>query len=358
MGRKTNKAFSTTTEDINNIRKENSELKAEFIEYLKGTDHSKDTVNVYSNNLDIFFVFMMQYLKNKDFSKIKKKDIIKLQNIMLERELSPSRIRNIRSTLSSLSKYCEDILADDIDEDEEDENILKWDGFRNIINKIPAPSLTMVREKTILEEEECEKLLDELVKEGKLQQACAFALAYSSGRRKSELLRIKCSYINEDNLVFGALYKTPEKVKTKGHGSRGKMLNLYIYKNKFKKYFDLWIDKRKEIGVPEDIDEMFIKKTSTGEWKPLTKAAFDRWADDFSKRLGKDFYWHCLRHNFTTFLIKSKVPSNVVKEIIGWEDLSMVDRYTDIEIDDRLGEFFNANGVKEDIKEGSLNNLK
>ena len=357
MSRKTEKKFKTTPEEIAEIRPENLKLKNDFIEYLRGTDHSPKTVDVYINNLDIFFIFMKNHLRNKDFAKIKKKDIIKLQNIMLEKELSPARIRNIKSSISSLSSYCENILADDIDEDEEDEDVLKWEGFRNIINKIPAPSMTTVREKTILSEEECEKLLEDLIKEKQYQKACAFALAYSSGRRKSELLRIKISHIIEDNLVFGALYKTPEKIKTKGHGSRGKMLNLYIYKPKFKKYFDLWIEERKRLGVPKDMDDIFVTKNKNGEWRPVSISNFNYWANDFTKRLNKDFYWHCMRHNFCTFLIQSKIPSSVVKEIIGWENLEMVDRYTDLEVDDRLGEFFNSEGIKDDIQTNNAFNI-
>ena len=350
MGRKTEKKFTSSPEEIELIRPENKKLEEEFIEYLVGTDHAEKTIKVYKNNLDLFFIFVKKYLKNKDFAKIKKKDIVKLQNIMLQNELSPARIRNIKSSISSLANYCENILADDIDEDEEDEDILKWDGFRNIVNKIPAPTLVTVREKTVLEQDECQKLLDELVSEGKLQQACAFALAWSSGRRKSELLRIKRSHIIEENIKFGSFYKTPEKIKTKGKGSRGKLLNLYVYKPKFDKYFNLWMNKRNELGVPDNIDDIFVTKDKNGVWRPITTYAFDYYAQDFSKRLGKDFYWHCLRHNFTTFLISAKIPQSVVKEIIGWESLEMVDRYTDLDIDDKLGEYFGEGGIREDIK--------
>lgn len=357
MGRKTEKKFITSPEELSKIRPENLKLKEEFIEYLYGTDHSESTIKVYKNNLDIFFIFVMKYLKNKDFCKLKKKDVVKLQNIMLQNELSPARIRNVKSSISSLANYCENILADDIDEDEDDEDILKWEGFRNIINKIPAPTLSAVREKTVLEQDECQNLLDELIQEGKVQQACAFALAWSSGRRKAELLRIKRSHIVEENLVFGSFYRTPEKIKTKGFGSNGKMLNLYIYKHKFYKYFKLWMDKRKELGVPNEIDDIFVTKDSNGNWRPISKSLLNYWTKDFSKRLNKDFYWHCMRHNFCTFLSESSIPDILIKDIIGWESLEMVARYTDTEIDDKLAGYFDENGIKTNIKKGNLSNL-
>lgn len=357
MARKTEKKFKTTPDEIAKIRPENLKLKDEFVEYLYGTDHSESTIKVYKNNLDIFFIFVMKYLKNKDFCKLKKKDVVKLQNIMLQNDLSPARIRNVKSSISSLANYCENILADDIDEDEEDEDILKWDGFRNIINKIPAPTLSSVREKTILEQDECKKLIDDLISEGKIQQACAFALAWSSGRRKSELLRIKRHHIKEENVVFGSFYRTPEKIKTKGFGSKGKMLQLYIYKPKFDEYFNLWMKKREEMGVPNEIDDIFVTKDSNGNWRPISKSLLNYWSQDFSKRLNKDFYWHCMRHNFTTYLSESKIPHNIIKDIIGWESLEMVARYTDTDINDKLGEYFDSNGIKSNIKEGNISEL-
>ena len=345
MARKTNKVLQTTEEEIKLILPENIELMEEFLDYLETTDHSPTSINVYKNNLYIFFVYCQKHLKNKDFVNIKKRDIMNFQGYMVKNELSPARIKNIKSTLSSMSNFIENVL----DEDE------KWENFKNIINKIPSPAKQEVREKTILEDEDCQRLLDYLVENKMYQQACVFALAWASGRRKSELLRIKRSHISDENLMYGSLYKTPEKIKTKGKGSKGKQLNVYVLKNKFKKYFDLWMEERERLGVPDDIDEIFVSKKKTG-WQPMKISTLDSWTVKFSEFLEVDFYFHCMRHNFTTAMHKANIPASIIKDLIGWESLEMVSLYTDVEVDDELGKYFSEDGIRQ-VKTKSLGDL-
>jgi len=345
MARETTKVLQTTEEGINNILPANKELLEDFINYLESTDHATTSLKVYRNNLEIFFIYLTKNFKNKDFVDIKKRDILSFQSFMVKNNLSSARIKNIKSSISSCSNFIESVL------DEEP----KWENFKNIVNKIPAPNPNAVREKTILEDEQCQKLLDYLVENKKYAQACAFSLSWASGRRKSEILRFKRSHINDDNLQYGALYKTPEKIKTKGAG-KGKFLNLYILKSKFKPYFDLWMEERERLGVPDDIDDIFVNKRK-GVWESAKISLLDSWADSFSKFLDVDFYWHCMRHQFTTGLLKAKIPSSIVQKIIGWTSGDMVNLYNDSDIDDELGEYFDADGIKENIQNGALNKL-
>lgn len=344
MARKTNKVLQTTEEEIKLILSENIELMEEFLDYLESTDHSPTSINVYKNNLYIFFVYCQKHLKNKDFVNIKKRDIINFQGYMVKNELSPARIKNIKSTLSSMSNFIENVL----DEDE------KWENFKNIINKIPSPAKQEVREKTVLEDDDCQRLLDYLVDNKMYQQACVFALAWASGRRKSELLRIKRSHITDENLIYGSLYKTPEKIKTKGKG-KGKFLNVYILKSKFKKYFDLWMEERERLGVPDDIDDIFVAKKKDG-WQPMKISTLDSWTVKFSEFLKVPFYFHCLRHNFCTAMYKANIPASIIKDLIGWESLEMVSLYTDVEVDSELGKYFSADGIKQ-VEAKSLGDL-
>lgn len=351
MARKTEKVLLTTKEEIERILPENRELLDDFLNYLETTDKSPASIKVYKNNLEIFFVYLLNNARNKDFVNIKKRDILNFQNHMVKNGLGSARIKNIRSSLSSLSNFIESIL------DEEE----KWEDFRNIINKIPAPNPNPVREKTVLQDEDCQRLLDMLVKKHRYQEACAFALAWASGRRKSELLRIKKSWISDENLMYGSLYKTPEKIKTKGAGVKGKLLHVYILKPKFKKYYDLWMKERKRLGVPDDIEELFITKSKADEdgnitWRPITTSTLDYWAGKFSDFLGVDFYWHSMRHQFTTSLLSAKIPNSVIQSIIGWSSAEMILHYDDREIDDELGEYFSKDGIKQ-VEVGSLDKL-
>ena len=154
--------------------------------------------------------------------------------------------------------------------------------------------------------------------------------------------------------MYGSLYKTPEKIKTKGKG-KGKFLYVYILKTKFKKYFDLWMEEREKLGVPDDIDHIFVSKKKTG-WQPMKISTLDSWTVKFSEILGVPFYFHCLRHNFTTAMHKANIPASVIKDLIGWESLEMVSLYTDVEVDSELGKYFSADGIKQ-VEAKSLGDL-
>ena len=46
------------------------------------------------------------------------------------------------------------------------------------------------------------------------------------------------------------------------------------------------------------------------------------------------------------------IPASVIKDVVGWESVSMVDIYDDTEVDDELGKYFNAEGIKKIEKKG------
>jgi hypothetical protein len=175
----------------------------------------------------------------------------------------------------------------------------------------------------------------------------------NSGSRKAEILRFKVGYFTDENIKYGALYKTPEKMKTKGRGSKGKLIVRYVIVNKFKPYFDLWMKQREELGIQGD--ELFWNKRN-GIWKPADISTLNSWAITFSNILGVDLYWHCNRHYFTTALCKANIPAYIIKDIVGWESTNMVSIYNDTEIVEELGKYFNEDGIKQ-VEKKSLSDL-
>lgn len=329
--RKTKRVLAADDRELKTINPSNLQLINDFLAYMKGTGKADTTLTVYRSNLNIFFVWCKKYCDNKDFSEIKKNDYLKFQTYMVSEELSPSRIRNVRASLSSLSNYIETML------DEEP----KWANFRNIILKIEAPKLTKVRDNTILTDDQCQNFLDLLVEQKKYQKACAFALAWASGRRKSELVRVKHTHIKDENIKMNMFYKTHEKIRTKGQGRNGKMIHVFILINKFKPYFDLWMEERKRLGVPDEIEELFVNQNKDGEWQPMKAQTLSTWALAFGKVLGVSFYFHCMRHNFTTELGRLGFPAELIRQIVGWESVEMVSVYDDRDVDDLLEDFVN-----------------
>lgn len=303
MGRKTNHNRLGIEEKRHLFNPDNVALLEEFVIYLQSIGRSNGTVEGYINDIEMFFVYNLEKNKNKFFIDLTKKDIMFYQNhCMNVFKVGSDRYRRMRSALSSLSNYIENML------DEE------YPKFRNIINKIEAPPKKEAREKSVFEDEEIEKLLDYLVENKEYCRACCLALAISCGARKSELLRFKVDYFKDEYVIYNSLYKTPEKIVTKGRG--GKMLTKYTLKEKFKPYFDLWMKEREEKGI--ESEWLFVYKVGE-ETRQYKVSALDSWCDSFTKFLGKPFYFHAMRHNWCTSLVKANIPSSVIKEIGGWE---------------------------------------
>ena len=72
----------------------------------------------------------------------------------------------------------------------------------------------------------------------------------------------------------------------------------------------------------------------------------DTYAHYFSKLLGKHFYFHSIRHLFTTYLLEANLPESVVQDIQGWESIDMVRIYDDRDKDEELEKYFDENGIK------------
>lgn len=339
MGRSTVYNNITSQELLEQVLPENTTLMDDFIEYLQSIGRAETTITQYLSDLKIFWVWNLQYNKNKEFTTITKREFTKFQNHCLNVwGWSPKRIRRVKSVVSSLSNYIENIL------DEEPE----YEGYRSTIRKIESPVNDTVREKTIFTMEELQGLLDYLVKNKDYHKACMLSLAMNSGRRKSELPRFKVSFFTDDNVRFGSLYKTPEKVKTKGRGS-GKFIELYVMKNEFDPYLKLWLDERKKLGI--ESEWLFPHKND--KTKHIEISTLNHWANQFSDIMGKDFYWHSLRHFFCTELLKKNLPSSVVQEIIGWNTADMVNLYDDRDSDETLSKYFDESGIK-DVEMGNL----
>ena len=330
MGRKTRRNKITDPELIAAINPENARLVADYIDYLRSTQKSPTTISVYKNDLDICMVWCLKYNRDRFFIDWKKRDIIALQNWLInENGNSPARVRRIKATLSSMSNFVEAILDDD------------YPGFRNIIHKVESPVAQPVREKTVLTDEQLDALLNVLVEKNEYEKACMLALAMCSGRRKAELVRFKTHYFDDANIIYGSLYKTPETVKTKGRGN-GKYLYCYTLAKKFKPYLDMWIAERARAGI--DSEWLFPDRSNPREH--LNATTLNSWANTFGRILGVNFYFHCLRHYFTTHLVRAGLPDGVIQDIIGWTSADMLRLYTDIPIDEQLGKYFDEDGIK------------
>lgn len=344
MARKTKYNLITNIETIEKINKKNSELLNDFVLYLKSVDRSEGTINGYINDIQIFFVWNLLNNNDKFFVDLTKREFSRFQNYLLnENGNSSSRIRRLKAALSSLSDYIENILDDEPE----------FKGFRNIVKKIENPVLEKVREKTIFSDEQLDCLLNQLIENKKYQEACVVALGMCSGARKSELLRFKVDYFKDENIIYDSLYKTPEKIKTKGRSSAGKKLVKFVLVNKFKPYLDLWLKEREELNIQNEY--LFVSKKGE-KWIQMKTSTLDSWSISFTKMVGVDFYFHSLRHYLCTHVSKLNIPDNVIKEFFGWDSISMVGIYSDLSPEDKFGDYFGEDGIKQ-VEKKTLKDL-
>lgn len=340
MGRSTKMNIITSPEKLKQVNPENMQLMREFLNYLRSVQRSETTINGYENDISIAWVWCLEYNGNKFFVDWTKRNVIAYQNWLLyTNENSPARVRRLKAALSSLSNYIENVLDDE------------FPGFRNIINKIENPVNRPVREKTVWEDDQLESLLRELVDRKQFEKACMLALGVYSGRRKAELCRFRVSDFGDDKLVCdGALYKSAP-IKTKGKGG-GKMIPCYTLAKKFKPYFDLWMKQRQDEGI--DSEWLFPDRERPKEH--VTISTVNSWANTFSRLSGENFYWHSLRHAFTTSLAKAGIPDSVIQTIVNWESADMVRIYKDIDADEEIGMYF-KNGTISVPERKNLNEI-
>ncbi len=337
MPRKTKYNEITSPELLSQVNPENIRLEKDFLSYLKSVQRSPKTIAGYENDLDIFWVWNLQHNNNKFFPNITKRDFAAYQYWLInENGNSPARVRRLKSAISSMSNYISNILDDEPE----------FEGFRSVVRKIENPAMQQVRKKTVWDESELEKLLNDLSVAGEHKKACALALAMYSGRRKSELCRFKVDDFKDENLVCGgALYKTSEPLQTKGFGL-GKYIYCYTLAKKFRPYFENWMKQREELGI----ESIWLLPSSVDSAEQMSETTLNSWAKSFSRMTGEDFYWHSLRHLFTTNLSRLGLPDNVIQEIIGWESADMVRIYKDISAEEQISRYFNEEGeIRSDV---------
>jgi integrase len=291
LGRKTNQNNYHTDEKWELCNPLNINLTSEFMDYLSASGKSIETQKKYLNNLQIFFVWVLDNLEDKSIAEINKKDFMKWQNYMAKKELSSSRIRMMRSSVSSLCNYIENMC------DEE------YPDFRNVVNKVPAPKLIYNREKTYLDFEDFEAIKQELIEQQDWQKLVYITLSYDSACRLGEAhkaLKTIDFVNNKTNVVTG-----------KG----GKTFPLY-----FSDETKVYIQKYLEIRGNDDCDKLFIVKNN-GKIEPAKYSTLYKWCEKFSKILldktGKNMviYPHCFKSNKLTHLYyDDKLPINVIQE--------------------------------------------
>lgn len=324
-GRKTFRKVITSKELDAQINSKNIKLAERFLKNF-ATKRSPNSVISYKSNLRIFFTWNLLFNDNKDFVDIRKIEFADFFDYAVnELGWHSNRFAQCHSCLSSFSAWIENYFDDD------------YPLFRNLLSKIEKPVKENVREKTVLQKEDIDKLFEYFDENDMIQDACLLALAISCGARISELSSFTTDLIDEDNVVFDGLFlETTKKIKTKGRGVNGKMLTKYILKDMFLPYYKKWLEVRKEIMKENNKDHDFIFVTKEGN--PANADRLRDWMSKWSDVVGQPCYPHNFRHYHISFLKKLELEDDFIVYLTGWSEStghSMVAVYNDLTAKDR-----------------------
>jgi site-specific recombinase XerD len=325
MSRKTYKNIITSEELTAQINPENLKLMKQFLKE-KNTRSSDGTIKNYESDLTIFFTWNLLNNDNKLFTDMRKLELSEFFSFAVEElRWGSSRFSRCKATLSSLSNFIEKFLDD------------QFPTFRNnVLKAVESMPKNIVREKTVLTEEQVNNLL-KYFQETDPQIACWFALAIASGSRFSELSRFSVDIIDLEHLAFQDIFiETLRPIKTKGRTKTGKLLYKYIIKDIFVPYYQKWLEIRRKIMLEHNQSHNYIFINSSGE--PAQESTVRGWVKKIEDYLGIPFYAHCLRHYFTTYLAKINLPYELIKDIVGWQDIGMVQTYSDLSSKDKKWE--------------------
>lgn len=344
-GRKTFRKVITSEELIASINPENVKLMNRFLKNF-ATKRSPKSVTVYQSNLNIFFCWCVENLENRPFIKLKRLDFLDFFDYALvELKWSPNRFAQMASCLSSFSDWIETYYGD----------VEGYENFRNLVKKIEKPAKETVREKTILQKEDIDKIFEVLEEQNKIQEQCLLALAISCGARVSELARFTVDLIDENNTVFDGLFlKTTGKIQTKGRGITGKMLDKFILKDMFLPYYKRWLPIREQIMKENDKEHDFIFITKDGS--PANADRLRDWISNWGDIVGRPSYPHLYRHRHISMLRENSVDDDLIVYLTGWAEgsgHSMIAIYDDADISmkewkclDKLKTILNENKIE------------
>lgn len=323
--RKTFRKKITSPELIEQINPKNKKLMERYLKNFATKRSPKSVIN-YRSDLQIFFCWNIENNDNKEFTKIRKIEMMDFFDYALsELKWSPNRFARMHSCLSNFSEWIENYLDDE------------YEDFRNIVKKIEKPVKETVRKKTILQKEDIDKLHNYFQENELWQFDCLLALAVSCGARVSELARFTLDLIDENNTVIDDLFiETTEEIKTKGRGLNGKMIKKYILKDTFLPYYHKWLEERKRIMEENgtEHDYIFIKKNG----KPANSENLRTWVSKWSDVVEQPVYMHSFRHYMVSYYKSLGLEDDLIVFLVGWSESSgstMVSIYNDLTAADR-----------------------
>lgn len=317
-GKNAERSEEITEEVWNKVNEFNREMVQDYLD--NQTELSLKTKKVYESGIKIFFVWVKDYLKNKSFLEIKKKEFAKYLNWLTNRGLSDSAIKFKKSCASAFCNYVMMMYEDE------------YPTFRNFTIGIKVVKTGYVHEKVPLTPDEYVNLCRELEKREEWQKLAYLVFSYSTGCRRAEarqLLKEVITYEpkekeikikDEDGVEHTVISKqyTTHTIRCKGPSVVGKPRKLKFGEDAMG-WLKKWIEERGNDNCPY----MFVTKSKDGV-QQVSESTFNDWCSGlFTKIVGRRVHPHLFRESRATNLVVYEHKSaEVAQKLLGHVDVS------------------------------------
>ena len=166
------RTYDITDEEWLTINKFNRDMVQDYLD--NQSDLSAKTRPAYKSGLRIFFKYVKDFLEDKNFTQIKKKEFQKYLNWLTNRGLSDSAIKFKKSCVSSFCNYIMMMYEEEMP------------TFRNFTSGLKVVQTGYVHEKLPLTPSEYIALCEELEKRKEWQKLAYLVFSYSTGCRRAE----------------------------------------------------------------------------------------------------------------------------------------------------------------------------
>lgn len=277
-------------------------LMEEFSSYLKHEKRaSEHTVKNYMVDLTQFLDFVQT--KTKKNASIKEIDNLLIRDYVgqLFGKKNPTSISRKLSSIRSFLDYC----------------IKKGSIKTNPAKEVASPKIPK-RIPKFLTVDEVFALIDtpNMDTAAGRRDKAILELLYASGLRVSELVNLKMSDIDMDEMI----------VKVLGKGRKERLVPMGTKAcDTLRKYLDL----RPALAAREGANEpVFVNKSG----KKISVRSVERMVEKYLKQSGinKNVTPHVLRHTFATHLLNAGADMRGIQELLGHTSLSTTQKYTHI----------------------------
>ncbi|APQ16431.1 tyrosine-type recombinase/integrase [Maribacter hydrothermalis] len=273
---------------------------SEFNSYLSlEKNYSKHTAKAYENDILEFRDFCntkydVACINNVDYS------LIRFWIVSLsEKEIDNRSINRKISSLKSYYRFLQKIGLLDVNP------LIKHKALKTSKKiEIPFSEQEMQNVLSVIEyTNDFEGVRDELL----------IHVLYATGMRRSELLHLKDSDVDFENMT----------IKVLGKRNKERYIPMLLEsKHKFKSYFI----KRLELKEIKDDDYLFLTQSGNKMYETLVYRLINKYFRVVSSKV--KISPHILRHTFATHLLNKGADLNAVKELLGHSSLASTQVYT------------------------------